>query len=164
MFVAKLYRQRWFSRPKLNKVGRFCLPVLLLLIMFLPAVYYNVAPGMYDRDSPVVYFGDVRLSPDEWQAVANFAIIRVYAKYVYGVRLAWEYVGGLGGKNVFLLLLKQTELGTFIHERRNGLFFLRTSMVRVPDYSAVTISDMRAMYATSNVLYSSGDVMIVVSP
>lgn len=166
-FVFRLCRRGWNSHPNLNKVRRIALPSFLLLIIFVPAVYYGVSPGLYDRHAPLTgtrLYGDIRLSPYEWQEVADFAKTRVSVQTVYGVRLAWDFVGGLTGKNVIPMELNQTKLNAYLQDQRGGLLFLRKSIVQVGDYSTVTIDDMNAMYADSNVLYSSGDVIIAVAP
>jgi uncharacterized membrane protein len=162
-FLVKLRGQHWLPRMRSSMISCHLLVVLLLLLMFLPAVYYGVSPGMYDRNSPIVP-SDVRLSSEEWQAMANFATIRVNVQYVFGVSKAQDFVGGLAAKTVYSIDLNQASLGSYIRAHPRALFFLRTSIDRISEYSPpVTAVDVQAMYATTNILYSSGDVIIVAS-
>ena len=159
---------------------RTVLAVALIFIILVPSVYYGVPPSYYDRSSPIVFNDDSRLSLGEWQAVAYFAKDRVPDPVVWGVRLAFEYVDSLGVKEVdpISIPVGGTLFG-WAQQHPGVLVFLRLSMTSTDEsgYSNqmktyiqnwldpyVSENDLLSTLNHANVLYSSGDVVILENP
>jgi hypothetical protein len=144
---------------------RTVLAVGLIFIILVPSVYYGVPPSTYDRSSPIVFNDDSRLSLGEWQVVAGFSRDRVSDNVVWGVRLAFEYVDALGGKQVWLVSVPvgSTLFGWF-QQRPRQLVFLRLSMTHTGDAEYVSEIDLLSTLNHANILYSSGDVVILEYP
>lgn len=136
----------------------------LIFIILAPAVYYGVSPGIYDRNAPVIFPADLRLSLGEWQAAATFANERISADVVYGVRLAQDFIGGLAGKEVKTPQIPSGGcLASWLQQHR-GLLFLRLSIIATPEYAHISETDLFAALNRANVLYSSSDVVVVTTP
>jgi len=147
-----------FSRRTVLAVG-------LIFVILAPSVYYGVYIGYYDRSSPMVSKIDIRLSPGEWQAVADLSRVRISAHVVYGVRLAFDYVGAIGLKEVYIISVPVGgTLFEWVQQHPNVLIFLRMSIVRTPDFGYVSENDLLSTLNHANVLYSSGDVVILENP
>ena len=134
----------------------------LILVILVPVMYYGVSPGIYDRSSPIVFPGDIRLSLGEWQAAACFSREKISVSVVYGVILARDFVGALGGKEVYFAPRDGTLL-EWIQQHPRELLFLRVSIIHTPDFAHVSKNDLLSTFDHSDVLYSSGDVVILIA-
>jgi len=145
----------WFSRGAIVTAG-------LIFLVLVPVVYYAVSPGIYDRSSPKMFPADIRLSLGEWQTAAYFSRVRISAHVVYGVLLAKDFVGALGGKEVLIVSIPEgkTLLG-WIQEHPRELLFLRMSITSTPDFGHVSETDLLSTLDRANILYSSGEVVIL---
>jgi len=147
-----------FSRRTVLTVG-------LIFVILVPSVYYAVSAGIYDRSSPIISNTDSRLSSGEWQVVADFSRERISAHVVYGVRLTFDYAGALSVKEVEIL---SVPVGGTLHEwvqQHPGVFvFLRVSITRTPDLGNVSENDLLSTLDHANIIYSSGDVVVIKNP
>jgi hypothetical protein len=164
-FLLSLCRQTR-GAPKNFHVHFLRGPILtasLIFIILAPAVYYGVSPAVYDRSAPLKFDTDLRLSLGHWQAAATFADKEISAHAVYGVRLARDYVGALARKDVSILQLPVgTSLMWFLQQHRGALLFLRLTIIATPDaYARVSESDLVLALDHANILYSSGEVVVL---
>ena len=147
---------------RLRFSGRAVLASGLIFIMLVPVVYYGVSPDIYDRSSPIMFPGDNRLSLGEWQTVAGFSRDRISAHFVYGVSLARDHVGALGAKEVKILVVPVGgTLLEWVQQRPRVFIFLRVSIIHTPDFGYVSENDLQSTFDRVNLLYSSGDVVIL---
>jgi hypothetical protein len=150
------------SGSKLRFSGRAALAAGLIFIMLVPVIYYGIPPGIYDRSSPTMFAGDTRLSLGEWQTVASFSQDRVPAHLVYGVSLTQDYVGALGVKEVAILGVPVGgTLLQWVQQHPGAFIFLRVSIINTPDFGYVSENDLQSTFDHVNLLYSSGDVVVV---
>lgn len=148
------------------RLGKTSVVVALIFIILMPTVYYGINPAAYDRTSPIVYPSDFRLSLGEWQAAADFSRISVSAHDVHGVSLARDFVGALAGKEVgFTLIIGNETLQEWTQLHPGELLFLRSSITRTPDVTLQHVSenDLLSTLGRANILYSTGEVIILES-
>jgi len=137
----------------------------LLLVMLIPAVYYGVPSGIYDPSLPMRHI-DYRLNLNQWHVAGLFAADRISVHRVYGVRLAYDFVGGLGEKDVWRIELARDEsLGSWFQKHRGQLVFLRLSIAVTQERNLfISESDLLSVISHANVLYSSDEVILVMVP
>jgi len=148
------------------RLRRTSVMVALVFIILIPTVYYGVNPAHYDRTSPIVLSSDFRLSVGEWQAAADFSRMSVSAHDVYGVSLARDFIGALASKEVsFTLITGNETLREWTQLHPGELLFLRNSITRTPDVTLRQVSenDLLSTMERANILYSSGEVIILES-
>jgi hypothetical protein len=142
--------------------------VALIFIIIAPFVYYGMPPSVYDRSSPMVLSSDFRLNVGEWQAAAEFSRVRISVHEVYGISLARDFIGALGGKDV-LYMADASTLLDWAQSNPGQLIFLRLSINRDPEPVIGTIKgayyisndDLMSTVQQVNILYCSGDVLIL---
>jgi hypothetical protein len=145
-----------------HSIRRFVLITFLIFIILTPAVYYGVQPGIYEPSAPMLPT-DYRLGLTQWQTAALFATQRIPTSTLGGVRLTYDFVGALADKNVERIQLQPNQtLTQWLKEHPELLVFLRLSITTTPDVGLeVSESDLRSTLRESNVLYSSGEVVLV---
>ena len=153
-------------RPAANlasrSVRRIALTAFLISLLLVPAVYYGVPAGIHEPSSPKRRI-DYRLSLNQWQVAAVFAAQKISDHTVYGVRLAFDFVGGLAGKDVLEIdVPPHGSLLSWFEQHEGQLVFLRRSIATTPETNLlVSETDLLSTVNRSDILYSSGEVIIL---
>lgn len=162
-FIGRIFGQRRFRvlvRPAV---------LLMIFLMLAPSVYYSVPPMVYDNVSPIIV-DDIRLGAEQWQSAVPFVASSIVQKELWGVRMAWLYVGGGASKEIDVMLDEQyvgefPDLGIWVAQRSGTPILLRISLTTVPEYGySPTPAEWRRAISETNVLYSTGEIVILLSP
>jgi hypothetical protein len=138
--------------------------VALISIMIVSGVYYNYPRYFHDNTVPKDP-EDVRSPLYQWQSAGYFALDHLGENVVWGDKIAFSYVGGYGEKNVHLM--DQTLDLTLVefmsaYPSSGDIVVLRQTMTIAPYANyVVTQRDLHAILAGHNVVYASGEVVMV---
>ena len=137
--------------------------ILLISLIASAGVYYNRAVFLYDSSAPM-NVEDVRFPLQEWKSAGFFAKIHVSESAdLWGDKIAFNFVGGFGEREVNFELLPTNQTLTdlvYVDASRGRIVILRQSMVDVPYYST-SIQEFGRILQGNNVLYSSGEVIMI---
>jgi hypothetical protein len=156
--TRKPYTLRYLFRARI-------VPLLILAIVLSPAVYYGLDSFLYDRTSPVTGL-DIRLGYAGEHGAYVFASRYSATPQVLAVDIAAR-MGADTGTGVTIESL--TDLIPFRYHSIGDLvrgqcrtMILRQSIARFPDSGyKVTTSEYQYLLAVSNIVYSSGDPLVL---
>ena len=160
--ILRISSALW-RRPNLRMVTCIC----LILVIVVAGVYYNYPRFTTDNTAPKDY-EDVRFPLFQWQAAGYFVAGHAGGSTLWGDKIAFDYVGGYGETDVNLW---DNTLNVTLSEwmsttpASGDIVILRQSMATVPYASYQTTSQgLHEILATHDIIYSSGEVnMVVVS-
>lgn len=137
------------------------IPIIILSIVSLNAVYFSVPQMIYDANAPYI-MEDIRLPLKQWTHGGEFAKSYMPDTIIFGVRLAFTYIGGYGEKNFSQLLVKNS-LTEWVTSHPNSYVFLRESLTMIPDYNGFQPTPQEYVSTTenSNKLYDAGEVILI---
>jgi len=137
----------------------------VLSLIAVSAVYYSSEPSRYDNTSPLD-IEDVRFPLYEWKSAGFFAKDHISKDVtLWGDKIAFNYVGGYGEKEVALLPgnlnLSLSEWMSF-YPSSDSMIILRRTMPNVQYLNyRVDEGELCAIIAVRNVLYASGEIVIL---
>ena len=139
--------------------------VCLICLVVVGGVYYNY-PRYFHDNKATLDVEDVRFPLFQWQSAGYFVKNYTGGNTIWGDKIAFDYVGGYGERN---LLEPDTTLNitlaqwTSTYPSTGDVVILRKSMTTVPYANyVVTPSGIHEILITHNVIYSSGEVVMVV--
>jgi hypothetical protein len=140
--------------------------ICLICIIVVPGVYYAYSRSVHDNSAPLDV-EDVRFPLFQWQSAGYFALNHVGNNILWGDLIAFNYVGGYGDKNVLQPDPSVTNLTLSqwlaAYPSPGDIVVLRHSMPIVPYYNyQVTSNGLHEILVTHDVIYSSGEVTMVV--
>ena len=156
------------KRASLSFRGGIYRKLLCTLLMFLvvsAAVYYNYPRYLYDNTAPLTS-EDVRFPLNEWKSAGLFARDHLTSNFtIWGDRIAFSFVGGYGDKNVETLPSDMNmTLAQWVdtYPRSGDILILRGSMPDAPYLNyEVTRGELNRILQSANVVYSSGEVLML---
>lgn len=151
-----------------RKTHRTILCILLIALMATSAVYYNYPRFLYDNTSPTAV-EDVRFPLTEWKSAGSFSLNHISeSTTLWGDKIAFSFVGGYGDKEVYIFPKSQDRtlvewLSTIVS--RDTIIILRKSMITTPylNYN-VSQESWHTILGKSNIVYASGEVVMVAQP
>ena len=150
------------GRTTLRMVTCIC----LILIIVVAGVYAQYPRFTIDNTTPK-NVEDVRFPLFQWQAAGYFVSAHVGGNTLWGDKIAFDYVGGYGERevNVFDNTLNLTLSQWMSTTPASGdIVILRQSMSSTPYYNyQVTSQGLHEILATNDLVYSSGEVSMVVA-
>ncbi|MGA2973268.1 MAG: hypothetical protein ABSE39_11705 [Candidatus Bathyarchaeia archaeon] len=158
-----LYAILRISSPRkavLRQVACIC----LICIIVVAGVYYQYPRYTIDNSAPID-IEDVRFPLIQWQAGGYFVLGHMGGSSLWGDKIAFDYVGGYGERNVIVLdpSLNLTLTEWMSTTPSSGdIVILRQSMVTVP-YANYQVSarGLHEILVTHDIIYSSGEVVMV---
>jgi len=139
--------------------------VALICIMVVSGVYYNYPRYTYDNTAQG-NIEDVRFPLFQWRSAGYFTLNHTGLHTLWGDKIAFDYVGGYGQKDVTQIdpTLNITLVQWMATYPSSGdVVVLRKSMVTVPFWNyEVSTSEFHQILATHDVIYSSGEVIMLV--
>lgn len=138
--------------------------ICLICMIVTAGVYYQYPRFLVDNTAPLDV-EDVRFPLFQWQAAGYFVSTHVAGSTLWGDKIAFDYVGGYGQRNVIVLdeTLNLTLTQWITTAPLSGdIVILRQSMVIDPYGSyLVTSPGFHEIIATHDVIYSSGEIDMV---
>jgi len=143
-------------------VGKRALGFVVIALILLASMYYYYAPSRYDNSAPMNY-EDARLPLEEWKTIGIWSSSHVQVNYLYGDKLVFDFVGGMGEKEVYIFP-SEGRLIDWMHALSAGdLIVVRLSLATVPYEEFQTgRSDITLVLTRNNVVYNAGDPIIVI--
>ena len=145
-------------------VLRQVISICLICMIVTAGVYYQYPRFLVDNTAPMD-IEDVRFPLFQWQATGYFVLAHVTGTTLWGDKIAFDYVGGYGERNVNVLdptsnlTLAEWMAAT---PSRGDVVILRQSMVIDPYASyVVTSPGLHQIMVTHDVIYSSGEINMV---
>ena len=140
--------------------------ICLILIIVVAGVYAQYPRFAIDNTSPQ-NIQDVRFPLFQWQAAGYFVLGHVGGSTLWGDKIAFNYVGGYGVKDIHFfdntLNLTLTEWMS-TKPASGDIVILRQTMATVPYYNyQVTSQGLHKILATHDIIYSSGEVDMVIA-
>jgi hypothetical protein len=140
--------------------------IFLILIIVVAGVYYNYPRFTIDNMAPG-NIEDVRFPLFQWQAAGYFVLGHAGGSTLWGDKIAFDYVGGYGQKDISEL---SNALNLTLSEwisttpASGDIVILRQTMATIPyANSQVTSQGLHEILVTHDVIYSSGEVDMVVA-
>jgi hypothetical protein len=161
-----LYKPRISKMKSREKALKKTMPIIIVaLLIFVSSnsIYHGIGPSKYDIDAPYTY-SDLRLNLEQWQASGAHARNHEELDYSWGVRLAWEQVGGYGQRIILPLRIPaESNLSAWIESHDDQYFYLRKSIVQVPDYDGLNPSEEELNYIVENndLIYTTGEIILL---
>jgi hypothetical protein len=158
--ILKISSAMW-RRSTLRMVTCIC----LILIVVVAGVYYNYPRFLVDNTAPMTV-EDVRFPLFQWQSAGYFVLGHAGGSTLWGDKIAFDYVGGYGQRDVDVfdntlnVALSQWMSTT---PASGDIVILRQTMATVPYANYVTSQDLHEILVTHDVIYSSGEVDMVVA-
>jgi len=138
----------------------FCSVAILIL---LSSMYYYYPAFRYDN-SMAMNYEDVRLPLEEWRIAGSWALSHLGATDAYGDKLAFNFIGAIGHKQVHLFPSRGTLLDWLDENTGIRMIVLRMSLVEAP-YEDLVVTDQQLalVLESNNVVYTGGDPVIIIS-
>jgi hypothetical protein len=139
--------------------------ICLILIIVLGGVYTAYPRSAIDNSAPKDV-EDARFPLFQWQTAGYFVLGRVGGNVLWGDKIAFNYVGGYGERDVNIfdnsLNLTLSEWMSTV-PLTGDIVILRQTMATVPyaSYQA-TSQGFHEILVTHNVIYSSGEVVMLI--
>lgn len=140
--------------------------ICLIGLIVAAGVYYQYPRFLVDNTAPLD-IEDVRLPLFQWQTAGYFVLGHIGGSNLWGDKIAFDYVGGYGQRDVTRLddTLNLTLTQWISSAPASGdVVILRQSMIIDPygNYQ-VTSQGFQEILATHDVIYSSGEVAMVLA-
>jgi hypothetical protein len=157
---------RVLSRLRWKAVFRQITGICLIGIIVAAGVYYQYPRFLVDNTAPMD-IEDIRFPLFQWQAAGYFALAHAGGTALWGDKIAFDYVGGYGQKNVILMdITLNLTLAQWVSSApaSGDIVILRQSMPTDPygNYQ-VTPQGFHKILVTHDLVYSSGEVTMVIA-
>lgn len=160
-FYAILKLSSAFQRPTHL---RHTIAISLIFIIVLGGLYTLYPRHTIDSTAPLNN-EDVRFPLYQWQSAGYFASAHLTANRIWGDKIAFDYVGGYGDRDMHVL---DNTLNITLAEwmssipSKGDIVVLRHNMPVVPFANyRVSSRSFHEILATHNIIYSSGEVVMV---
>jgi hypothetical protein len=138
--------------------------VALICVIVLAGAYTNYPRYFHDNHAPW-NAEDVRFPLFQWKSAGEFAEKCIpQGVTVWGVRLAFDYVGGYADRNIQRINYNSTStLSQWVstHTSPGDIIVLRASLPTVAENFPVNQSELNQVIRTHNIVYSSGEVWMI---
>jgi hypothetical protein len=141
----------------------YFLTCVALILILLPSMYYYYPAFRYDNSMPMNN-EDVRLPLEQWKTAGDWSSAHVGTTDLYGDKLAFDFVGSLGNKEIILF----PSQGNLIDWLRSNDLAGRIILLRVSSFQApyanfrISTEQFQTVAGGSNLIYNGGDPLFIV--
>jgi hypothetical protein len=165
LFVLGFQALREFTLRSRSGIGRQCLCILLLILTLSPALYYALPAYAYNQKT-LITSHDARLGFAATYAVTVFLVDNVPQRVVFTSSLIFAMGEGISETAFYpfyiVIPARYSNITELLDSHRGLTFALRLSIVTIPDEGfKVTALDYAHVLDVSNIVYSSGDPVIL---
>lgn len=148
--------------PKKHRL-RIALAYFMIVLMLLPSMYFYYPTFRYDNSAPL-NSEDVRLPLENWKYAGAWSLSHVNDVFLYGDKLAFNFVGGIGQKEVEVFPPNSSLVGWMRVTNLEGFtIILRVSSLSAPDpHFEITAEQLQMALSSNNLVYNSGESVVIV--